>query len=54
MAIFSAFSVFWHELCFYFEKLLVVLDKLGCASEKKIKNFVFHFVFHSACTNFAV
>ena len=31
-----------------------IFDKLGGASEKKIKNFAFHFVFHSACTNFAL
>ena len=31
-----------------------MLDKLGFASELKMKNYAFHFVFHSACTNFAV
>ena len=31
-----------------------MLDKLGCALETKMKNFVFHFVFHSVCTNFAL
>ena len=30
-----------------------MFDKLGCALEIKIKNFVFDFVFLSACTNFA-
>ena len=30
-----------------------MLDKLGGASELKMKNFALHFVFHSACTNFA-
>jgi len=36
----------------FFTRLALIFDKLGCASEIKMKNFVFHFVFLSACTNF--
>ena len=35
------------------KKKLLILDKLSCASAKKMKNFVFHFVLRSTCINFA-
>ncbi len=36
----------------YFSRFALILDKLGCTSEIKMKIFAFHFVFLSVCTNF--
>ena len=48
----QVFLVFSRLLAF-FTRLALILDKLGCVSEIKMKNFAFHFVFLSTCTNFA-
>ena len=42
------------RLIAFFSQLALSLNKIGCASEIKIKKFFFDFVFLSACTIFAI